>query len=99
MRDRRGAGGRDARVAGCPGGPERKSDRNSTLELNDNLDRTSDRKTKIAVSAAAIDRDFRKPVRILVPEGCAGRAIAEGARAPEHAPRGGELGVGRQRRR
>src|SRR6516165_2978832 len=54
--------------------------RNFRLELNNDLGRTADCKPKIAISAAAIDRNFRKPVRILVPEGCAGRAIAEGPR-------------------
>src|SRR5262245_64256412 len=70
----------------------------ATLELSDDLDRTADRKTKIAVCAPAIDRDFGKPVRILVPESRARRPIAEGPRVLEHAARRGKFGIGRQHR-
>jgi len=84
---------------GAPRGDERRSGGNSTLELSDDFDRTADCKPKIAVRATLVDRDFGEPVRILVPEGRARRAIAEGPCALEHAPRGGKLSVGRQRRR
>src|ERR1700747_159791 len=86
-------------LRGAPRGDERRSGGNSTLELSDDFDRTADCKPKIAVRATLVDRDFGKPVRILVPEGRAGRAIAEGPCALERAPRGGELGVGRPHRR
>src|SRR5262245_22133979 len=96
----------DGRVPGplqrkswLPSWDERRSRRNSTLELNDDRDRTADRKTEIAVRAALVDRDFGKSVRILVPEGRAGRPIAERPRVLQHAARRGELGVGRQHRR
>src|SRR5215472_6162643 len=90
---------RSSAKAGSPRGDERRSGRGSTLELNDDRDRAADRKTKIAVRAALVDRDFGKPVRVLVPEGRAGRPIAERPRVLEHAARRGELGVGRQHRR
>src|SRR5262249_22105530 len=84
---------------GGPRGDERRSGRNSTLELSDDRDRTADRQTEIAVCASLVDRDFGKPVRVLVREARAERPIAEGPRALEHAARRGELGVGRQHRR
>src|SRR5215831_2618917 len=70
----------------------------ATLELSDGLDRTADRKTKIAVCATLVDSDFGKPVRILVPEGRAGRPIAERPRVLDYAARRGKFGIGRQHR-
>jgi hypothetical protein len=45
------------------------------------LDRTANREIELVVSAALIDSYLNKPVGILVPEGRAGRLIAEGPRA------------------
>src|SRR5262249_23282026 len=66
--------------------------------LSDDLDRPTHCQPQIAVRAALVDRDFGKPVRILVPEGRTRRAIAEGPRPLQDAPRSGELDAGCQRR-
>jgi len=65
-----------------------------TVNSGDDHDRTADRKAKVAVRAPAIDGDLGKAVRILVPEGRAGRPVAERPCPLEHAARGGEPGVG-----
>src|SRR5262245_61881667 len=70
----------------------------ATLELSDDLDRTADGKTEIAIRATLVDRDFGKPVRILVPERRAGWPIAKRPRVLEYAARRRELGAGRQHR-
>src|SRR5262249_28965636 len=66
------------------------------VDLSDDLDRTADRKTKLVVCAPAIDRDFAKPVSILIPEGRAEWTIAEGPRVLQPAACRGEHAVGRQ---
>jgi hypothetical protein len=52
--------------------------RGNRLPSRDDLDRTADRETKIAVRAPLVNGDFGKPVRILVPKGRAERPITEG---------------------
>jgi len=61
----------------------------------DDLDRCADRNAEIAVRAPLIDGDFGKSVRILVPEGHARWAIAEGPCALQHVIRRCEPCVGR----
>src|SRR5262245_22825148 len=70
----------------------------ATVELSDDIDRTADGKTELAIRATLVDRDFGKPVRILVPEGRAGWPIAKRPRVLDHAARRGKFGIGRQHR-
>jgi hypothetical protein len=51
--------------------------------LNNDFDRAADDEAEVAVGAAAINGDFGKAVRILIPERRAGRPIAEGCCALE----------------
>src|SRR5262245_66598340 len=62
----------------------------------DELDRTADDEPEIAIRAAAIDGDFGKAVRILIPERRARWPIAEGGCALER-PRSEERRVGKER--
>src|SRR6516162_2616104 len=57
---------------------------------SDDLDRSADRETEIAVGASLIDGDFREPVRILIPERLARRPIAEGHRTLQHSTHNGQ---------
>src|SRR5215831_3231382 len=66
---------------------------------SDDINRGADRKTERAVRASLIDGDFRKPVRILIPEGRARRPISERPRALENPTRRGKPRVRRQHRR
>ena len=66
--------------------------------LNNNFDRAADDKAEIAVGAAAINGDFGKAVRILIPERRAGRPIAEGCCALEGPRRHRKPGLFRQPR-
>ena len=65
----------------------------------DDLDGNADREAEIVVRAPLIDRDFGKPVRILVPEGRVWRPIAEGSRALQRPTRHGKPCAGRQHSR
>jgi hypothetical protein len=51
------------------------------LRSYDDLDRTADGKTEIAVRPPLVDGEFGKPVGILIPESHAWRQITEGPRA------------------
>src|SRR5262249_2092446 len=66
------------------------------LHLRDDLDRTANRETQLAVRAPLIDGDFSKSVGILVPESRARRSIAEGPLALQLPVRRGKPRVGRQ---
>jgi len=57
------------------------------LHSSDDFDRNANRKTELTVRAPLIDGDFGEPVRILVPEGHAGRSIAKSPRALQHSTR------------
>ena len=65
----------------------------------DELDRTADGKTEIAVRPPLIDGNFGKPVGVLIPESCAWRQITEGPRAVQNPTHRGEPCAGRQRSR
>jgi len=66
------------------------------LPLRDDLYRSADRETKIAVRAPLVDRYLGESVRILVPKGHAWRPIAEGPQSFQYSTCRGKPSVARQ---
>src|SRR6266478_7164548 len=69
------------------------------LRSCDDLDRTADGKTEIAVRPPLIDGKFGKPVGVLIPESRAWRQITEGPRAVQNPTCRGQPCAGRQHSR
>jgi hypothetical protein len=59
----------DGPARGLTHHPLKSRNHRASLHSRDDLDRSADRKTEVAVGAPQVDRNFGEPVRILIPEG------------------------------